>query len=255
MNRFMYCVPGILVCIVLLTSAAYAQQTIFTIGVEAQKYYPQYDNENGIEYFGLARDLLDLFTQEKNYQFIYKIRPVKRLFHEFVEKNEYDFKYPDNPYWQSDMKKGKNIVYSDSVVKYIDGVMVLAENKSMDISQFTSLGTVRGFTPYPFLDLISQNKVKLTENNNFISLLKQVLVKRIDGAYSNVSVARYNLKENLKKPDAIVFNPTLPHIKDSYYLSSIAHPKVISEFNAFLKDKKAQIDQLKRKYNVGLLDE
>jgi hypothetical protein len=251
----MYCVPGILVCIVLLTSAAYAQQTIFTIGVEAQKYYPQYDNENGIEYFGLARDLLDLFTQEKNYQFIYKIRPVKRLFHEFVEKNEYDFKYPDNPYWQSDMKKGKNIVYSDSVVKYIDGVMVLAENKSMDISQFTSLGTVRGFTPYPFLDLISQNKVKLTENNNFISLLKQVLVKRIDGAYSNVSVARYNLKENLKKPDAIVFNPTLPHIKDSYYLSSIAHPKVISEFNAFLKDKKAQIDQLKRKYNVGLLDE
>jgi hypothetical protein len=254
MKKNLYFVTGLLVSITILTSAAYAQQTIFTIGVEAQKYYPQYDNENGTEYFGLARDLLDMFAKEKNYQFFYKIRPVKRLFHEFVEKKAYDFKYPDNPYWQSDMKKGKNIVYSDSVVKYIDGVVVLAENKSMDISRFKSLGTVRGFTPYPFLDLISQKKVKLSENNNFISLLKQVLVKRIDGAYSNISVARYNLKENLKKPDAIVFNPTLPHIKDSYYLSSSAHPKVISEFNDFLKNKKAQIDQLKRKYNVGLLD-
>jgi hypothetical protein len=255
MKKLLYFVTSLLVSITLLTSAAHAQQNIYTIGVEAQKYYPQYDNENGTEYFGLARDLLDMFAKEKKYQFVYKIRPVKRLFHEFVEKNAYDFKYPDNPYWQSDMKKGKKIVYSDSVVKYIDGVMVLAENKAMDVSKFKSLGTVRGFTAYPFLDLIAQKKVRLSENNNFISLLKQVLVKRIDGAYSNVSVARYNLEENLKKPDAIVFNPNLPHIKDSYYLSSIAYPNVISEFNAFLKDKKAQIVQLKRKYNVGLMDE
>jgi hypothetical protein len=255
MKKLLYLVAGIFVCIGLSTNAAYSKQTMFTIGVEAQKYYPQYDNENGIEYFGFARDLLDMFAKEKNYQFIYKIRPVKRLFHEFVEKKAYDFKYPDNPMWQSDMKKGKNIVYSDSVVKYIDGVVVLAENKSMGLSSFKSLGTVRGFTPFPYLDLIAQKKVKLSENNNFISLLKQVLVKRINGAYSNISVAMYNLKENLKKPEAIVFNPNLPHIKDSYYLSSIAQPTVISEFNAFLKEKKAQIDQLKRKYKIGILDE
>jgi hypothetical protein len=254
MRNCLYSLTVILASIGLLANAVYGQ-TLYTIGVEAQKYYPQYDNENGIEYFGLARDLLDLFAKEKNYQFVYKIRPVKRLFHEFVEKKAYDFKYPDNPYWQSDMKKGINVVYSNSVVKYIDGVMVLAENKSMALSTFKTLGTVRGFTPFPYLDLISQKKVKLCENNNFISLLKQVLVKRIDGAYSNVSVARYNLKENLKKPGVIVFNPTLPHIKDSYYLSSIGHPKVISEFNIFLKDKKAQIDKLKRKYSVGLMDE
>jgi hypothetical protein len=255
MKNVLYLMASILLCIGLSTSTVYSQQTMFTIGVEAQKYYPQFDNENGVEYFGFARDLLDMFAKEKKYQFFYKIRPVKRLFHEFVEKKAYDFKYPDNPVWQSDMKKGKNVVYSDSVVKYIDGVVVLAENISMGLSSFKTLGTVRGFTPYPYLDLISQKKVKLSENNNFISLLKQVLIKRINGAYSNISVARFNLKENLKKPDAIVFNPNLPHIKDSYYLSSISYPAVITEFNAFLKDKKVQIDQLKKKYNVGLMDE
>ena len=240
-----------MLCIVLLSNAGYAKQTFFKIGVEAQKYYPQFDNENGVEYFGFARDILDMFAKEKHYQFVYIIRPVKRLFHDFV-KRHVDFKYPDNPFWQSDMKKNQHVYYSDSVVKYIDGVVVLAENKAMLLSSFKTLGTIRGFTPYPYLDLIAQKKVMLSENSNYISLLKQVLAGRITGAYSNISVARYNIKEHLKKTGAIVFNPILPHIKDSYYVSSIMHPTVIKEFNVFLKDKKEQIDQLKKKYKVGL---
>jgi len=237
MNKLLNFVTVFIICFELLSNACYAKQTFFSIGVEAQKYYPQYDNENGIEYFGFSRDLLDMFAKEKHYKFVYKIRPVKRLFYDFVEKLEVDFKYPDNPYWQSDIKKGKNIAYSDSVVRYIDGVVVLAENKSMDLSSFRTLGTIRGFTPYPYLDLIAQKKIKLSENSNFISLLKQVLAGRITGAYSNISVARYNIKEHLKKSDEIVFNPTLPHIKDSYFLSSITYPTVITEFNSFLKKK------------------
>jgi len=254
MNKILYFVSVMIFCIVFLSNAGDAKQTFFTIGVEAQKYYPQFDNENGIEYFGFARDLLDMFANQNHYQFVYKIRPVKRLFHDFV-KREVDFKYPDNPFWQADMKKDQNVCYSDSVVKYIDGVVVLAENKTMDLSSFKMLGTIRGFTPYPFLNLIAEKKVLLSENSNYISLLRQVLARRITGAYSNISVARYNLKEHFKKTGAIVFNPNLPHIKDSYYLSSIMYPTVISEFNAFLKDKKEQIDQLKNKYKVGILDE
>jgi len=241
-----------LICLMLLSTSSIAGPKEFTVGVEAQKYYPQFDNENGKEYFGFARELLDMFANEKGYKFHYKIRPVKRLFSEFVNKKAFDFKYPDNPVWKSDLKKGKNVIYSDSVVKYIDGVMVLTENKSKDISNFKKLGTVRGFTPYPFLGLIKDKKVELTENNNFISLLRQVLVKRIDGAYINVSVAKHNIKEVLKKTNQLVFSPKLPHIKDSYYLSSIKQPDIIKEFNIFLKDKKAQIDKLKQDFNVGL---
>lgn len=254
MNKLIYFVSLTILCVVLLSNAASAKQPFFKIGVEAQKYYPQFDNENGIEYFGFARDLLDMFAKEKHYHFVYIIRPVKRLFHDFV-KRDVDFKYPDNPFWQSDMKKEQKVCYSDSVVKYIDGVVVLAENKAIALSSFKTLGTIRGFTPYPYLDLIAQKKVLLSENSNYISLLRQVLAGRITGAYSNISVARYNLKEHLKKTGAIVFNPNLPHIKDSYYLSSILYPMIISEFNTFLKDNKEQIDQLKKKYKVGLFDE
>lgn len=53
----------------------------------------------GEEYGGFARKFLDRFAASRDYTFRYKILPVARLFHEFLqEKGELDFKFPDNPY-------------------------------------------------------------------------------------------------------------------------------------------------------------
>lgn len=234
--------------IILSVSILGANQKTFIIGVENIQYYPQYSNENG-EYNGYARELLDTFAKDKGYTFTYEPLPVKRLFGLFL-KGAYDFKYPDNPHWSAKDKEGKNVVYSSPVVDYIDGVMVKPENKGKGKESIKTLGLVMGFTAFEYLGDIEAKKMKTAENKNFTALLKQADLGRIDGAYANVAVAQHQLREVLKKPNALVFDPSLPHSKDSYRLSTIAHPTVIEEFNAWMESNKPNVQAIKDKFKV-----
>lgn len=227
------------------------QQERYVIGVENTRYFPLYDHDNQMEYIGYARAILDEFAKEYGYQFEYRILPVKRLFGEFlIEGSALDLKFPDNPYWSSDDKQGKQVIYSQSVVKYIDGVMMLPENMHYQLDQIMVLGTVRGFTAWDYLESIKSGKITVSENGNFTGLLKQVLLKRVDGAYANITVAKYQLSEVLKQPDSLKFNANLPHTKSSYYLSTIKHPKIIENMNDFLLEKSELVNSLKEKYKV-----
>lgn len=127
----------------ILSSVAHAQKT-FIVGVEDHNYYPQYwyDSKKQ-EYSGYAREVLDLFAKQHNYQLIYKPYPVNRLFTSFINE-KVDFKFPDNSYWKSDVKKesGKHIIYSQPVTEYIDGVVVLPENKGKGLEHLKKMGTV-----------------------------------------------------------------------------------------------------------------
>ncbi len=221
----------------------------YIIGVGNYEYYP-YHTYSDNEYTGFAREVLDLFAQKHNLNFKYRALPWKRVINEYV-KEKLDFIFPDNSHWDTDKKDGKKIYYSQPVVQYTDGVIVLSENKARGISYLKRLGTIGGFTAWDYYDQINSGQIKLYENNNFIPLLKQVLSKRIDGAYVEISVAKYNLHEKMRQSEALVFDPDLPHTKDFYYLSSIKHNEILKKFNTFLSTEKDAIDQLKKKYKVG----
>ena len=62
------------------------------------------------------------------------------------------------------------------------------------------------------------------ENNSFAGLLKLVQRKRAYGAYIKISITNYYLKEVPKSADLLAFDPSLPHIKDSYFMSTFKHP-------------------------------
>lgn len=240
-----------LISLFILSNTSLAEKKVYTVGVEALKYMPHYDNDNK-EYIGFARDLLDMFAENQGYRFRYKVYQVKRLFSEFLNKTSLDLKYPDNSYWQGAMKKGKNVVYSQAVVEYIDGVMVPPEFKGKGISKLKKMGTVRGFTTWEYIDEIEKGEIKLMESTTFTGLIKQVLKNRINGAYFNVAVCNYQLKEVLKTPGALVFDDTLPHTKSNYFLSTIRYPKLINAFDDFLIKEKPAIDALKNKYQVNI---
>lgn len=226
-----------------------AGQKTFTVGVEDLDYYPQ-KSHKGNEWIGFGRELLDAFAKSKGYKFEYKILPLNRLFLENLKSKSLDFQYPDNSYWEGHIRKGVTVYYSKPVMPYIDGVMVLPENKGRGMKDFKLLGTMTGFTPWNYLDLIRQKRVTVFENDSFIALLKQVSLKRVDGAYINVEVARYQLRDTLRQPDALVFDPDLPHTRDFYYFSSVKHPKVIEEFNAFLASEAALYEQIRKKLGI-----
>jgi ABC-type amino acid transport substrate-binding protein len=230
------------------TGSATAAGKIYTIGVEELDYYPVYATKDG-NYTGYARDVLDAFAKERGYHFEYKPFPVKRLFAVFFQE-QVDFKFPDNPYWQSELRTGKTVAYSGSVVTYIDGALVRPEMKDVTPDKIKTLGTVAGFTPWAWMDLIKNKQVTLRENTSFTALAQQVAAKRVDAAYASVAVLNYQLDNVLKTPGALVFNSKLPHSKDSYFLSTLKHPEVIAEFDAWQKSRADFIRALKKKYGV-----
>jgi hypothetical protein len=239
---------GILVA--LLSLSPHTQAGNYLVGVEALDYYPLYRGK-GSNYEGYARELLDSFAAASGHTFSYKALPIKRLFSEFIAGN-LDLKYPDNPKWAANMKQGQTIIYSDSTVEFIDGIMALKSNNNLNIENFKNIGTLRGFTPWVYMDDISKGTMKLTESTDMKALVSMVESGRTQGAYFNVIVSRYYLNNTLKNPDLLEFKSELPHSRDHFLLSTIKHPELIKQFNEWLKNNNSKVEELKDKYQVNL---
>lgn len=237
----------VIYCCLFFSSTVVAQT--YTVGVEDIDYYPMYAYRDGA-YKGAAKEILDKFAASKGYTFEYKPFPVIRLTKYFVE-GKVDLKFPDSEFWAKDAKKGVNIIYSDPVLDYTDGVMVLPANKGKGIGNLKKLGTVRGFTPWDYLSLIKSGSVIAKEANSLESLTKQALHGRVDGAYFNVDVASYFLSHNKNQAGALVFDEGLPHTSSSYKLSTHKYPKLIEEFNQFLVDEAGWLAEVRRKYEIN----
>ena len=223
--------------------------TEYVVGVGDYDYWPHHGvNDN--KYQGYARELLDLFSKKTGHIFVYRPLPWKRVIHEYI-RGEIDFIYPDNSAWDVEAKKGKAVHYSNAVVTYVDGVVVLPENKGNGIRRFKTIGTIRGFDVWEGTNYIQTGQVKVAESNDFGPLLKQVLMENVDGAYIELAVANYYLREVLNKPGALVFDPDLPFREDSYYLSTIKHPEIMKIFNKFQVTERNAIEALQKKYKVG----
>ncbi|GAB7082035.1 substrate-binding periplasmic protein [Megalodesulfovibrio paquesii] len=234
---------------ILFPLSAHGQGQQFTVGVEAIDYYPLYAGDGG-EYRGYARDLLDAFAKKQGYVFKYEPLPIKRLFQAFLTEQALDFKFPDNPYWSQDMRQGLEVRYSEPAVQYIDGVMVLPERKGGGPEGLKVLGIIGGFTAFEYLEQIKSGAMTVDESTEYSAMLQKAIMGRVDAAYSSVAVANYQLRDVLKQPEALVLDASLPHTKSGYQLSTIRHPQIIEEFNQFLKDEAALVQQLKDKYQA-----
>lgn len=242
-------IASYVIFLLLLVNSVFADENTYVVGVENQPYLPHFTYENG-KYEGFARDLMDSFAQAKGYKFVYKPLPVNRLYSSMLN-GKVDFKYPDSPLWQSELKtkSGKKIFYSSEVVQYLDGTLVLPKNKNLPLEQLGSIGTVRGFTPWVYIDHINNGIVKVKENSKLPGLIKQVLAGRVNAAYFSIAVAKNEL-EKMNKTDALVYTPNLPHSTSYYHLSSTTQQNIVKEFSQFLVEDKSRIQKLKEKYRL-----
>ncbi len=220
----------------------------FSIGVEVTEYLPISRGDGG-NYTGYARELLDAFAAKYGHTFTYKPWPVSRLFDEFTVQKSIDFKFPDNAFWAADAKKGITIAYSKGIVSVTEGLMVLPANKGK-VTTVTKIATLRGFTPFPYLDQIKAKKITVTEVNTTDAALSMGEAGRVDGVYLGVLAANYTLAEVMKKPGALVFDDKLPNSSNDFSLSSISHPEVIKQMDEFLVKEKDTVLKLKAKYKI-----
>lgn len=241
-----------LIPVFLLIFSLFANQKQYVIGVQDFPEYLPYSKFSDGDYQGFNRELLDAFAKHEGVTFKYEAVPVKRLIQMFL-LGKVDFKYPDNEYWSADLKKDTPIIYSHPVVHYIDGVIVLNRNKGRGIEKLKVLGTIRGFTPFTYLEDIKTGKITLHENSNYMGLLRMIYKNRVDGTYTNVSVSKYYFENDIIEENdksALVFDPGLPHTKSTRHLSTIKHPKLLQKFNQWMEEEKPFLNSLKKKYLV-----
>ncbi len=204
------------------------------------------DNAGRNELF--FKDFIKAFGEKYNYQIKIQEYPVKRLFAEFVNQ-KLDIKYPDHPKWGEDERKGLNIAYSDPVVSYREGVLVLPENVGKGLDNLKRLSVIRGFSPWPYMDRVKDKSVMLVESSNDETAIRMTLLGRADGSYLSQAAADYT-QNQLKLEKKLIFDRALPNITDVYYVSTIQHPDVLKQINRFMKVEKAMIEKLKLKHGV-----
>ncbi|BBP84202.1 hypothetical protein PHLH8_38440 [Pseudomonas sp. Pc102] len=221
----------------------------YVVGVERLSFQPHYWVDEQGEYRGFAREVLDLFAQAEHIELSYRALPVTELAGRLV-KGEVDLKYPDSPEWADEVKAGKPMAYSAPVVGYVDGVLVDPKRVGQGIDGLRRLALVQGWTPRGYQSRIDEGKVQPVQGSDLRQMIRQALKKQADGAYFNVVVATYYLDNIRARPGALVFDPSLPHTRGTFHLSSSRHPELVQRFDRFLVSHKAEVDALKARYRV-----
>ncbi|MBN2652650.1 MAG: transporter substrate-binding domain-containing protein, partial [Spirochaetales bacterium] len=204
---------------------------------------------NGRSFTGVFPELLQAFADKKGYVLEYQVYPLKRQqFLYYSKDSAFDIRFPDNPYWDKELKQSYNLSYSKFSLPFTEGVIVLAENEGK-ITELTSLGTLRGFTVWPYKDEISSGKIKIEEADSIPSLLSMLLGGRFDGLYMSYDVANYFMKK-LHPSRSIVLDKKFKIDSGSYFLSSLRNSKIVEEFDFFINDNQKLLNELKQKYNL-----
>jgi len=242
----------------------------YVVGVENISYYPNYTTVDGKYSASAGKEILDAFAKYAGIKLKYKPYPVARLFTTFLKKkSKLDFKFPDHEFWKGDKKKKfceklgykpvkdalgginqKCIKFSQYAFQYIDGVMVRKENLGKGVGSLKKLGFVRGFTAWDYYKQIYVDKtIKGKEANDFQGLLKQISKNRIDGGYMSIAGGRHGASL-IGLANKLVYDPALPATKSGYKLSSHKHKDIVEKFDKFLVEKKAELDEIRKKYKV-----
>jgi len=232
---------------VLLTPLSSAQTLV--VGVEALPFAPHYSLDAQGHYQGFARELLDAFAADSGLSLSYKALPVDQLL-PALQRGEIDFKYPDSPLWAQTQKAGMTLHYSQAVVDYVDGVLAAPDRQGQAPENIRRLALVQGWTPRGYEERIASGAVQPRYSEDLRQMIRQALRKESDGAYFNVVVATYYLDNIRARPGALVFDPTLPHTRGTFHLSSRAYPEVLARFDRFLGERAQQVAALKARHGV-----
>ncbi|UCL89028.1 substrate-binding periplasmic protein [Pseudomonas sp. HS-18] len=229
-------------------SAPVVAQT-YVVGVENLPFAPHYSTDAQGNYQGFARDVLDLFASSSGISLEYRPLPVDALLPALLS-GEVDLKYPDNPDWAPEQKAGKTLRYSQSVTQYVDGVLVAPERLGQGIGALKRLALVEGWTPRGYEAPIQAGQISLAPSADLRQMVHTALKRQADGAYFNVVVATYYLDNIRAKPGALVFDPSLPHTRSAFHLSTVRQGDLIQRFDRFLVDHAKEVAALKAKYGV-----
>lgn len=242
---------GLWLCSLTAPLAEEAPLQRYLVGVENIDYRPYHDGRDA-GFTGFARELLDAFAAAEGLVFDYQPLPVARLLPSLLD-GRIDFKYPDDPDWQPQQRLGAVLHYSQPVVESLDGTLVPETALGQPASRIQQLGTVVGFTPVAWLDVLGEGRLVLRENADFTALIRQTLIGRVDAAYANVAVVEYQLRLlGLDSSPTLRFDPGLPHLRGDYRLSTSRHPDLLERFDRWMLEEAERVRTLKARHGLSI---
>jgi hypothetical protein len=212
---------------------------IFIVGVQSNNEFPLYNFDPKIGFEGVFKKFFDNFAKEEGIEFIYKTLPKNQMLKAFLN-GDVDFKFPDNPFWSSAIKRSKEVVYSNPVYYYVEGIFTKKEQKFEGLDKVKSLGVVGEIVPWSLHHDVEARKIKITKSNSCKLLIKELMDGDIEGAYCNYHVANYYI-EKFGLEDKIAFSENLPNVNDYYYLATIKHPEIVERFNNWVERNRFDI--------------
>lgn len=232
----------------LLISRVVTAELAYDVGVEDVDYAPHYA-------FGYQRsaaeEILTLFATQASLNFHFKPMELSKLYHHFLNSGELDFKYPDNPVWNAEAKKGKIVYYSEPVLPYCDGIMLSPSESHSSMADLKWIGIVKGFTPEALSPHLQRGGINLLSTTDSIKLIEAALNNRVDGIYLNIDVGNYLLNTRFyQKVPTLSYDASLPHTCGNYYLSTTKFPHIIVAFNTFLSQHREQINDIKERFKI-----
>jgi hypothetical protein len=224
-----------------------SNKTVYQVGVEDIDYRPLYS-------FGYApsaaQEILNAFARSQNIVFVYHPLRMSLLYSQFLKTQELDFKFPDDPTWQTELRGNKSIYYSKGFLAYIDGLMVNPKHKTANLADIRSIGTLDYFTVVAYQNVTDANKIHILRTNNVELLVKSAAEGRINGVYANLDIVRQLSRRLFNDPNRLSFNVHLPYQADSYKLSTRKHPHIITAFNQFVDENQVFIEEVRQRFEL-----
>lgn len=216
------------------------------VGIEDIDYFPHLSI--GYKENSFAQIVLERFFKEQGYRVIFVPLPVKR-FNDWFLTRDVDFKYPDNPVWRSDEKHGIRIVYSQPLVHSVAGVIRTRSNLGKPFEQIRLVGTMLGFYPQMWYEQIQKGEIELFEETNPRTVVQLPLKGLVDAIGIDYSVINYYLKE-IGRQGELLMDPSLPHTRIGFSLSTIEQQDIIHQFDLFISDNQTWLHALKKEMSI-----
>jgi len=199
---------------------------------------------------GFARELLDDFAAHQGHQLHYHPLPVLRLYDRFLHKQTLHLKFPDNPNWRTDLRGELPVVYSQPLLRVSEGLAVLPQHLGRPLETIKVIGSVRGFTPVPYLEAIRSQHIQLLETSDLSALVALVLNKRVDAIYINHTVLKHYLSQ-LDQPGSLLLDRSLPHLEADFHVSALGAADIIHQLNRYLRSERRSVARLRVKYGIA----
>lgn len=213
--------------------------------MEEVSYLPFYGIDSSGDFVGIVPDILKAFGKKSGIDFEFKPYPILRLSDNY-QAGLLDFRYPDNPDWNS---PDCELIYSAPVMVVLDGIIVRNENAGRSIISYKRIGTIRGYTAPSLEVYLKYGDLRLIEVDTYESLVAMIVSGRLEAAYLSLAPAFYTAEEKGFK-NLITFDRNLPFDEADHCLSTFEHEDVIDRLDSFLKEERGLIEEIYRSWNV-----